>query len=65
MKNDVKEIIIEDRKNGTTYNGKIIYPENSEIFIKLYEKSSVIKRLKYIGENTECDTLNTTYKQVL
>ena len=65
MKNEVAEITLYDNKYDTKHNAKIIYSETDGILLKIYEKTSVIKRLRYIGENTNCDTDNVRYKQII
>ena len=65
MKDNVIEIILEDNINGTRHNGKMIFYDNNEMLLKVYEKSSGIRRLKYVGENLNYDSDNIRYKQII
>lgn len=64
MKDEVVEIVLYDNKYDTKHNAKMIYSDNKDIMLKIYEKSSVIKRLRYIGENIENEP-NIRYKQII
>lgn len=65
MKDDVKDLIFEDTKYGTRHNAKMIYSDNNDMMLKIYEKTSVIKRLRYVGENIDCDPDKIRYKQIV
>jgi len=65
MKDEIKDFVFEDTYTGKRYTSKMTKLEEGEIVLKLYDKPSLIRKLKYVGLNADSDNAKITYKQIV
>lgn len=65
MKDNTKDLILENNITGRRYTGKLITQEDSSTIMKVYDKPTLIRKLTYVGLNNNPDNCVITYKQII
>jgi hypothetical protein len=66
MKNkEIVESVFENTTTGKKHPGKMVYINGEYTGLKLYDRTSVIRRLTYIGINENPDLEKIEYREII
>lgn len=61
---EVVETTFESVETGRKHTGKLIYVNGELKELKIYERTSILRRLNYLGKNENPD-VEITYKEIV
>lgn len=61
---EILETTLENVETGKKHGAKFIYVNGELTEVKIYDRTSIVRRLNYLGRNTDPDTV-PTYREVI
>lgn len=62
---EVIETVFENKTTGKKYIGKFVYVNGDLKELKIYDRTTVVRRLKFLNINENPDMDNITYKEIV